>query len=330
MYHLTEKENLMRMLNGELPEYLPRYDFMWYTGIPMFSKPDKDGVVTDAFGMRHITSKESMGGYMPMPGQIFLEDITKWRDVVKTPDESDRDWEAMARDALKDRDWEHNPVVAMNGDYFVTLMNMMGFVGGLCAMVEEPEEVYALFDYLSAFYLRREEALIKYFHLDVYSIADDTAAMRAPFIDVETYRRLVKPFHKREAEMALNAGVKVQMHDCGKCESFIDDWLDIGVSAWDPAQVSNDLDGIKKKYGRRLVIVGGWDNQGPISYPTTPDEELAEALRAYIDRFAPDGGFCYRPGVVGSRGEEIFDRKMKLTKTVYDEYGRDWYKNHGY
>ena len=330
MAHLTEKENFLRVLDGEMPEFLPQYDFFrWHAGLPMFGEPGPDGAVRDDFGVAYTTSKESMGGFMPVPGSIFLEDITKWRDVVKRPDESDRDWEKLAREALKNKDPEHDPIVAFNGGYFMTLMNMMGFVDGLCAMIEEPEEVYALFDYLSGYYLDHEKVLLEYFHPDAYCLSDDTAAMQAPFISAETYRELVKPFHQREAELALNAGVRVVMHDCGKCECFIDDWIDMGVTGWNPAQVTNDLMGIKKKYGRKLVICGGWDNQGPISFPDTPDEELRRALMDYIDRFAPDGGFAYMASVVGSAGDEAFDRKMKLIDRVYREYGRDWYKNHG-
>ena len=74
----------------------------------------------------------------------------------------------------------------------------------------------------------------------------------------------------------------------------------------------------------------GWDLQGPISYPETPDEELREALIDYIDRMAPDGGFAYLVMVVGNYTDEPFQRKMKLADDVYFEYGRDWYRNHGF
>ena len=53
-------------------------------------------------------------------------------------------------------------------------------------------------------------------------------------------------------------------------------------------------------------------------------------MRDYIDRMAPNGAFCFLGMVVGSPGEEVFDRKMKLMNRVYEEYGRDWYKNNGY
>ena len=50
---------------------------------------------------------------------------------------------------------------------------------------------------------------------------------------------------------------------------------------------------------------------------------------AYVDTFAPDGGFAYNASVVGAPGEEIYDRKMKLIDDFYKEYGRDWYRNNG-
>ena len=332
MYKLTEKENLLRVLNGELPEYLPNYDFFgWGAGTSIYQgRKSPDGYEIDEFGVEMTTSEASMGGMMPVPGRIFLKDIRKWRDVVKVPSLEGVDWEQLAKKDMAGKDWEHKPVILHNLGYFMLLMDMMGFVDGLCAMEEEPEEVYALFDYVSGYFLEKEKALLKYYHGDVYELADDTAAMQFPFISTETYQKLVKPFAKREADLALNAGLKIGMHDCGKCESFIDDWIDLGVCLWEPAQVGNDLLAIQKKYKGKLTFAGGWDNQGPISFPDVPDIELEQALRDYIDRFAPGGGFCYMASVVGSEGDEYFQRKMKLVRRVYDEYGKDWYKNHGY
>ncbi|MBQ6602336.1 MAG: veratrol--corrinoid protein metyltransferase [Eubacterium sp.] len=330
MYKLSEKENLMRILDGQEPEFLPKYDFWgWGCGLPMQTgKKSPDGYMLDEFGVELTTTEASMGGFMPVPGRIFLDDITKWRDVVKAPDVSEMDFERLAAEALKDKDWEHNPVILHNGGYFMTLMNMMGFADGLMAMIEEPEEVYALFEYLNEYYMEKEKGLLKYFHGDVYELADDTAANDFPFISRDVYRELVMPFAKKEADLARDAGLKIGMHDCGKAGCFIDDWLEMGVCIWEPAQTSNDILGIKEKYQGKLTIAGGWDNQGPISYPDTPDEELEQGLKDYIDAMAPNGGFCYMAVVVGSAGEETFDRKMKLVDRVYQEYGRDWYSRH--
>ncbi len=42
-------------------------------------------------------------------------------------------------------------------------------------------------------------------------------------------------------------GVPVDMHDCGRCEDFIPDWIEFGVRMMESAQVMNDLVGIQEK-----------------------------------------------------------------------------------
>ena len=136
MYKLSEKENLMRMFDGEIPEYLPKYDFFgWGAGLPMQTGKVSDaGYPIDEFGVEMATTEASMGGFMPAPGRIFLKDIRQWRDVVKAPDVSEWDFEKIAKEALKDKDTVNKPVILHNGGYFMTLMNFMGFAEGLCAM----------------------------------------------------------------------------------------------------------------------------------------------------------------------------------------------------
>ena len=170
--------------------------------------------------------------------------------------------------------------------------------------------------------------MLKHYNPDCYCILDDTAAAKFPFISVDMYQRLVKPFHKAVADLALNHGLKISMHCCGKCESFIDDWIDIGVSAWEPAQAANDLIGIKQKYGRKMAIMGGWDNLNHASQPDASEEELVEELKKYVDTFAPNGGFAFNASVQGDHTSEDFKKRMEVVNRVYEEYAKPWYKNH--
>ena len=103
----------------------------------------------------------------------------------------------------------------------------MGFSEGLCAMYEEPEEVVALLDYLTEFYFDVCKRCIDYYEPDIFAIADDTATWKNPFFSPEMYRELIKPFHARIAQLAIDRGIPVEMHDCGRCEDFIDDWRDL-------------------------------------------------------------------------------------------------------
>jgi hypothetical protein len=161
---------------------------------------DAEGNKKNEIGVQMATTRRHGRAYAA-PGKEILKDIRKWRDVIKTPDISNVDWEAMAKKDLEKKDTANDPVVIFAGGYFMTLMDFMSFTEGLCAMHEEPEEVYALFEYLSEYYLEKQRALTKYYHPDVYCLADDTAAARFPFISEKMYRELVMPFHKKHAEM---------------------------------------------------------------------------------------------------------------------------------
>jgi uroporphyrinogen-III decarboxylase len=132
----------------------------------------------------------------------------------------------------------------------------MGFDNGLIAMYDEPEEVKALLEYVSDFYCGILEQQMKYWgdYIDILGITDDTATATNPFISTQMYRDLIKPYHARLGKFAQDRGMHVMMHNCGRCEDFIDDWRDFGVNAWNPCQLMNDLDGIKAKYGNSLVL----------------------------------------------------------------------------
>jgi len=333
MSAITARENYLRLLRGQVPEYLPSMAEPCIVGArdhmltPIMAP---DGPVYSPWGVKFVGSPDNNFGAMPEPGFIILHDITKWRDVIKNPDMTGFDWEAHYKDPeiFGEVDRVNKCVITGGGDYFQTLVSFMGFEEALMAMYEEPEEVYALFDYLSEYFLLVVKNAICYTKPDIYMLADDTASQAAPFFSPDMYRELLKPFYKRHTDMAHDAGLLIDHHNCGRCEDFIDEWMDLGICSWNPAQTGNDLVGIKAKYGDRLTMQGCWDNTGYISSPECSDEELTEALYQYVDTFAPNGHFVFMAGVYGSPEDQRVIRKQKLVKDFYENYAKNWYKTH--
>ncbi len=331
----------MKVIHGEIPEWLPRYGMFPdpTTGTKQPSimvspsiytrQPRGDGTYVDIFGVPYTPTESTGGMALPTPNEFILRDIRQWRDVIKVPDISDVDWEALAAKDLKNINREESAVeMGTHVGYFQHLMNFMGFTEGLTAMYEEPEEVLALFDYLADFYDEVARKSVEYYKPDLFSITDDTATAINPFISIPMYRELVKPYHARLGKIAMNAGLPVNMHNCGRCEDFIEDWFDFGVCMWNPAQVMNDLIGIKKKYGPKLVLIGYWDSSGPPGWPGASEETVRTAVRECIDTFAPGGGFCFWGSVYGPDGDEDTERRKRWMADEYFHYGRPWYKNH--
>jgi len=327
------KENYLRVMRGEIPEYLPAPYIEHCCAMieedqltPVFAPSP----VTTVYGVTYVGSSDFFNGAMPAPGPHLLDDISDWPKVIKNPDNSHRDWEGYYRAQTDRLDRVNKCVKVSGGDYFLTLVSFMGFEGALIAMYTEPEAVYALFEYISEHYLEVAKQEIRYVKPDIYGIMDDDAAALAPFYSVETYRELVKPFHKKHADLALENGILLDRHDCGHCESFIDDWIEMGIRAWNPAQVMNDLVGIKKKYGRRLALAGCWDNTGVLGTGKVDLPTLRDELVKYIDTFAPDGGFFYCAGASGCPSNPRVAERLAVIREVWETYGKDYYKTHGY
>ncbi len=343
MKTLTEKTNYLMTLRGEQPEWVPTYSF---GPMPNMTRPCTScmlepeivayfrfqGGGKDCWGVTYVPTRETGNALLPKLGEFILDDITKWRDVIKAPSLEGIDWEAMAKKQLEGFYRQgvnrEDTAIALNMHvgYFQNLMAFMGFTEGLCAMAEEPEEVYAMFDYMCDFYTEITRQIIGYVKPDVLTLMDDTAAWRAPFISQQMYHDLVLPFHDRQAKFGRDLGIPITMHNCGKAEPFIDDWLSIGVNAWDPAQTCNDLTGIKEKYGNKLVIMGGFDPRDHLADPNVTEEEIRQAVRDTMDRLAPGGGFCWCGGYLGAVDDPEVIRKNAVLFDEVFRYGDEFYK----
>jgi len=340
--HLTPKENLLRCLSGEIPEWVPSYSY--YGPLPGVDEDPPNMAIrlkfmsgnrtaaggTDMWGVPY-ESVDLVGGFsLPKPGEFILKDIRDWPKVIKAPDISNFDWEAMVKEELDSLPYDRNNVALFygpGGGMFMHLMSFMGFTEGLCAMYEEPETVKELFAYIHEFYMTVSSKVIDLIKPDVISLGDDTASENAPFVSPAMYRDFFIPLYDDYARYGVVRGLPINMHNCGKSGAFFDDLVKIGVTSWEPVQLSNDIKEIQKKFGRHLVIGGGWEGRGRLTEADVTDEEIRESVRVCLDSYARDGGFmfagAYTPGSIND--ERTAHWNAVLQKEVYD-YGHTFYK----
>ena len=336
---LTEKQNYMMLIAGEQPERVPHYTFgpnltgrpqaVGGTG-PSFLKVhlSTPGVVKDIWGVTNVPVPEAGNAKIPEPNNFILKDITKWRDVIKAPDISGFDWEAMAKKDIEKMTVNREETALNFGlhvGFFQQLAAFMGFSEALCAMYEEPDEVRALTEYLCDFYVEVGEKTIDLYKPDIYTITDDTAAWKNSFFSLEMYRDLFKPSTARQAEVGTRRGLPVEMHNCGRCEEFIDDWIDFGVCSWNPAQTSNDLVAIKKKYGNKMIINGAWDAKNTLNGPDVTEEAVKQSVYDAIDTYAPGGGYAFCGSFLGPVDDPIINQKNLWIHEAVAEYGDKFY-----
>ena len=302
---LSVKENFMRCITGNIPEFVPRYSIGPVQDVNMPQqciqitcsvydrKKSSGGYNQNIWGVEYIGAGI---GEMPVPGKILLEDIRNWRDIVVAPDISDVDWEAVARKDLDKLTVDPSEVALIGAGtlgYFINLMNLMGFVDGLLAFYEEPDEVKALFSYFNEFYTAVNAKFMDHYPIDVFYIGDDTATAINPFISPDMYREFIKPFVMEDTRIARERGLPIMMHNCGRSEDFVDDWIDCGICCWTPAQTINKLEAVKAKYGNNMVLAGCWGNQSSGSWEDVSEDFLRSEVRRVIDTFAPGGGYIF-------------------------------------
>ncbi|MCL2046849.1 MAG: veratrol--corrinoid protein metyltransferase [Oscillospiraceae bacterium] len=341
---LTPKENIMRLLKGEMPEWVPSYSY--YGPLPGVDEPPpnmsvgnpgmpfrvvgEDGVSRSIWGVSS-TSVEAVGGFsLPTPNDFVLKDINDWKDVLKAPDLSDVDWKAASEEALGRLPYSRDQVsmwYGPGGGYFQLLMGLMGFNNGLLAMATERDTVMEMFTYLHEFYLPIATEYIDYVNPDVLSMGDDTAAERAPFVSPEMFRDMLLPFYDDFARLARNRGIPINFHNCGKSEVLFNDLVRIGISSWEPVQLENDIHEVQRKFGRSLVIGGGWEGRGRLTAPDVTDEEIRQSVRDAFDAYAPNGGFMFAAAYTpGSRDDERTRHWNEVLQKEAHEYGRTFYK----
>ena len=327
---MNSKENYLAMLRGEIPEFVPSvYDdriFRWGDDL-LTPQVCPNGPITTPLGVTYVGCADLNNGAMPAPGMNLLgEDISGWRDVIKAPDLSDFDFEDYYRKKLAGVDRSKKLVSVGGGDYFLTLVSFMGFENLVINLYEEPDEIKEMLDYVSRYYITVLKNAIHYIKPDAISIMDDDAAYRAPFFSLETYREFFKPYHKLHCDIARENGLPIERHDCGRCEDFIPDWVEMGIRSWNPAQITNDLVGIKRRFGNTLAINGAWDK---LRWDGCTDmEELRAALTEYVDTFAPGGGFVYAAAATPDPADPLSAERERVIREVYDDYARDYYKRH--
>ena len=326
--HLSEKENYLRTVSGEMPEYVPTFRMIeWMCGPSALRPPiGQGGGFTNLFGVEYVSEYTANNAALPKPGVFILDDIRKWRDVIKRPPLLDEiDWEAMAK---KDLD-ERNPAKPKIGGgnftfgYFQALVSYMGFTEGLIACIEEPEEVKALLHFLLELNVEAGKKFLHYYKPDVYYGADDIAHELSPFVSEEVFLDIFEPVWRAELAPFKEAGLPAQHHNCGRFEPFVPYIVDMGYNSWDPAQFSNDLVGIKEKYGRRLTLCTGVQSNGFCSWPETTEEEVRAEVRRVMDLFAPGGGYCFTGHILGAPGDEA---TAERNGWIQDEYEKNKFK----
>jgi hypothetical protein len=106
----------------------------------------------------------------------------------------------------------------------------------------------------------------------------------------------------------------------------MEDLVKIGVVQWDPVQLSNDIPAIQARYGRNLVLCGGWEGRGRLLEDDVTEEELRQSIRDAMDKYGQNGGLQMSAGFIGATGDKRAVEKSKIVREEAYIYGHSFYK----
>ncbi len=182
------------------------------------------------------------------------------------------------------------------GGIYVPAQWLMGSEYFFIKMVTEPELIEAILDKIVAYHIGQWSIILDQVgeYAQVVVLSDDLGTETAPLMDVKLYRKLIKPAQEKVISFIKSkADVKIVYHCDGAVSEFIEDFIEIGIDAWNPVQVSarglDDTKELKRMYGERLTFWGATcESQSILAHKSA--EEIRLEVKRRIDDLGDHGG----------------------------------------
>jgi uroporphyrinogen decarboxylase len=129
--------------------------------------------------------------------------------------------------------------------------------------------------------------------IDIVAFGDDIGQQDRGVCSLPLYRKLFRPHQERIVEtIRAHTNAKILYHTCGSVYTYISDFIDIGIDALNPIQVTArnmDPARLKKEFGDRIAFWGAVDSQHILPH-ATPEQVRAEVRRIF-EAMGQGGGY---------------------------------------
>ena len=231
----------------------------------------------------------------------FLRNIPPWRDTVKSyyPD---------------------FPVYGSLAEGYESLWRIIGSENALLWIALYPEEVGRFVERINAFCLEFTRAQIDAAEgmLDGMIIWGDVAYTGGMLFSPDYWRKYFQPGVKAIVELCHERRLPVIYHGCGDVSSIFEDFIEMGVEAYNPLEAKAGLDVVtlRRKYGHRIAFCGNMDVQ---KWAVADDEELKRIVLTKLNA-AKGGGFIFQSD--NSVPDNISVDRYEYVINLVREYGR--------
>lgn len=182
-----------------------------------------------------------------------------------------------------------------------------------------PDELARFIDRVNKFNLEITKAQIKAADglLDGMVIWGDVAYRKDMLFSPDFWRKHFKPGLKAMIDVCHENGLPVIYHGCGNVNKIFEDYIEIGVDAYNPLEAKAELDvvDLRRKYGHRIGFCGNMD---VLEWANTSFEDLKKIVLRKLNA-AKGGGYIFQSdhSVPSNVSSERYEYVVKLVR----EYG---------
>lgn len=236
--------------------------------------------------------------YHPLADVTCLEELEEWTYPIMDQQELD-DIGARAKKLYETTDKAICGV--FNGNIFELGQLYWGYENFYCNLLDEDCD-----DMMDSYFEKRVDLLMKDLenylavcgkYLSCIEFTDDLGTQESLLISPDTYRERIKPQHKRMFDFIHKnyPEVKVLYHSCGAVFDLIPDFIEIGVDALNPVQISAlgmSPKRLVEAYGKDITFWGGGVDTQATLVNATP-EQVAKEVESNLDEFTKGAGYIF-------------------------------------
>jgi len=353
MDNMSSTERVMKALNFQEPDHVPRYEGFWGEFIEAWRTEKKFTATADPWEYYNIDLLISAPDETAWPTKARILEKTSDYQTILTGWGSVHRWNTNAnffsevKVALEDRvdidklsfdspyldsRYEHSQqtveknrnrfaVFGKTGGPYMRASYMRGITNFLMDIAEDPEWVKALVEKVTDHLLAIGVEQIQRMGLANTGIGifDDIANNQGPLMGLKTYEKLFYPSLRKMVKAYKQAGAAKVFHHCdGYIENVLDLWVDAGIDAVHPLEARLGMDPleIRRRYEGKLAIIGGLDNS--IILPSGNYEEIRKHVLRVLDA-GRGGGLVL---AAHSIGPDISVTTYDYITELWKKYGR--------
>jgi len=249
-----------------------------------------ENLYQDLWGIKWRKKSQKYGSYCEFAEHPFADiknyDNYKWPDPLISLEKELKMYKKLIED--------NNKEYAIMGAVACTMIEASWYLRGLenfmVDLIKNKDFAEELLDRTMDYHLTVSKKLVE-MGVDIIWWGDDVADERGSFFGPDLFRELMKPryAHMVQEVKKINKNIKVAFHTDGKVDWILDDFVDIGIDILNPLQPDvNDVETIKKKYGKKLTFWGNVDTRNVMSNGSCSD--VVEEVKKVLKTLSPGGG----------------------------------------